>query len=68
MFVRYEYRVSAANKAGKVYSDWARITTSEGVPDKVEAPQIVHVRGTQVRNLDGIGDIDLPNLDNAENP
>ena len=45
---RYEYRVAAENKAGKVYSDWAQITTSEGVPEVVEPPQIVHVRGTQV--------------------
>ena len=49
---RYEYRVCAENKAGAVCSEWARITTSEGTPDHVEAPQIVHVRGSQVGLLE----------------
>ena len=45
-FLRYKYRVTTENKAGEVRSTWKRITTAEGIPENIDSPQIVHVKGT----------------------
>jgi usherin len=45
-YQKYQYRVSAANSAGMMTSDWTTITTRSAPPEQVSAPRILTVTQT----------------------
>lgn len=47
-YTTYEYRVSAGNNAGQVFSRWIAATTLEGVPENIPAPTINGLNSTHL--------------------
>ena len=47
-YQKYQYRVSAANSAGMMTSDWTTITTRSAPPEQVSAPRILTVTQTSL--------------------